>query len=344
MWILYIHWPRLNTAVNDAKAFKDVLLARYHFDEKHLIELYDEEATRKNIIAQCRHLAGKLSDDDSLVIFYAGHGQLDSITKEGSWIPVESGIKDASAWISNHDIKNYLKIDAIKAKHILLISDSCFSGDFFRGHRGALPEVTDTVIKKAFNLSSRQAVTSGGLEPVSDAGFGDHSVFSYFLLKALNENRKPFLIPSDFFPVIKAGVAENAEQFPQYGSLKDTGGSQGGEIVLFLKQESRIDALTEETVDRQKEIEYLQQMEFNAQAVKKRREAEIAAKAKELARLDAQIKAMKRRLGTAAVQADDSLDSMLAMVRQKEDQKKDLMHSAGKKKMMSVKDKMKSRN
>lgn len=46
----YINWPRLKTAVNDAKAVKDVLLSRYHFDRKHLIELYDEQATRDNIL------------------------------------------------------------------------------------------------------------------------------------------------------------------------------------------------------------------------------------------------------------------------------------------------------
>jgi len=44
-------------------------------------------------------------------------------------------------------MKNYFKIDAIKAKHILLISDPCFSGDFFRGRRGKLFKVTDKTIK-----------------------------------------------------------------------------------------------------------------------------------------------------------------------------------------------------
>lgn len=176
----YIDWPRLKTAVSDTKSLRDILLSRYHFDEDHLIELYDEEATRKNILKKLRYLAKNVGQDDSLVIFYAGHGHIDSITKAGSWIPVESGTKDVSAWISNHDIKNYLRVDAIKAKHILLISDSCFSGDFFRGHRGKLPEVTDEVIKKAYKLTSRQAVTSGGLEPVADEGFGSNSVFFPF--------------------------------------------------------------------------------------------------------------------------------------------------------------------
>jgi hypothetical protein len=35
----YIEWPRLKTAVNDAKAVKQVLLDRYFFGEEHVIEL-----------------------------------------------------------------------------------------------------------------------------------------------------------------------------------------------------------------------------------------------------------------------------------------------------------------
>jgi hypothetical protein len=313
----YLHWPRLKTAVNDARAVKDVLLERYHFEERHLIELYDAQATRKNIIAALRRLATQVGKDDSLVIFYAGHGHLDAITKEGSWIPVESGTQEASAWISNHSVKNYLKVDAIKARHILLISDSCFAGDFFRGHRGRLPDINQKVVQKAYQLTSRQAVTSGGLEPVSDAGFGDNSVFSHFLVKALKENRSPFTVPSMLFPQIKAGVAENAEQFPQFGALKGTGGQQGGELVLFLRQASRLDALNADSARKTAELDRLRRMEAEAEAAKRKENVEITRRERELAELDTKIAEIRDRLGTPA-ETDDSLDTMLAMVRKKE--------------------------
>ncbi len=47
---LYQKWPRLNTAVNDAKSVKDILLERYCYDQKYFIELYNEKATKKNIL------------------------------------------------------------------------------------------------------------------------------------------------------------------------------------------------------------------------------------------------------------------------------------------------------
>lgn len=325
-WVLaigidsYLSWPRLKTATNDAKALKSVLLERYHVDPSHVIELYDENATRKNILGTLRDLSRKVKPDDSLLIFYAGHGHVDSITKKGSWIPVESGTDDPSAWISNQDVKDYLNIDAIKAKHVLLVSDSCFSGDFFRGTRGALPEVTDTVIKKAYQLSSRQAITSGGLEPVSDAGFGGNSVFSHFLVAALKNNTKPYLIPSELFPPIKSGVAQNSEQFPQMGSLYGVGGQEGGELVLFLKQENRLENLSSDSVARQKELEQLKKAEAEAAVAKQKEQTEIAVKQAELEALDKQIAAMKRRLGSGAARSSDSLDAMVAMVEQKEQQ------------------------
>jgi len=70
----YIHWPRLETAVSDAQSVRDVLLSQYYFDKDHLFELYDEQATRKNILAKLRRLAQNVGQDDSLLIFYAGHG------------------------------------------------------------------------------------------------------------------------------------------------------------------------------------------------------------------------------------------------------------------------------
>ncbi len=313
----YIHWPRLKTAVDDAKSIKEILLSHYHFDNEHLIELYDEQATRKKIIGKLRLLAKKVHEDDSLIIFYAGHGHLDSITKEGSWVPVESGTKDASAWITNHDIKNYLKVDVIKAKHILLISDSCFSGDFFRGYRGKLPKITGKVIKRAYQLSSRQAITSGGLEPVSDAGFGKNSVFSYFLIKTLKENQKPFLVPSDMFPDIKAGVAENAKQSPRFGALKDTGGQQGGELVLFLKKELWLSDLSNDTLLGNRELDQLKQTESEAKEEVKKIAAEIAGHEKKVVALNAKIAEMEKKSDSASDATDNRLNTMLDILKHK---------------------------
>lgn len=333
LWLLtiginnYLSWPKLKTAVNDAKAVKSVLLKRYHLAPDHIIELTDEQATRHNIITAFRSLAHKVKTADSLMVYYAGHGHIDNITGKGSWIPVESGTDDPTNWISNRDVTDYLNINAIKAKHVLLISDSCFSGDFFRGNRSGLPTITDNFLKQAYTRSSRQAISSGGLEPVSDAGFGGNSVFSHFLIAALESNRQPYLIPSAIFSEIKAGVGRNANQLPQFGDLFGTGGQDGGELILFLKgaTETKLQDLGATSVARQKELEQLKKAEQESFAAKQKEQVEIAKKQAELDALDKQIAEMKARLGSGVARSGDSLDTIMAMVEQKEAQARHLI-------------------
>ncbi len=237
----YIDWPRLSTAVNDARAVKDTLLQRYYFDKYHVIELYDKDATKRNILAKLRYLSRRVGPDDSVVVFYAGHGATGLEQREGSWVPVEGGINDRSSWITNREINDYLKIDSLKAKHVLLIADSCFSGSFYAGHRGRLPRVTDKVIKQAYKNTSRLVITSGGLKPMITEEINDNSVFAHFLVKGLKENIDPFLIPSGLFKLIKAGVEKNTDLTPTYGTLKHTREQgKGGGLVAFLDQEELI--------------------------------------------------------------------------------------------------------
>ncbi|MBT3880386.1 MAG: DUF1566 domain-containing protein [Candidatus Scalindua sp.] len=247
----YTNLPRLNTSVDDAKAVKEILLKRYLFDEYHVIELYNEEATRRNILGKLRYLTRRVGPEDSVTIFYSGHGALDSAKREGSWIPVEGGMEERSSWISNKDIYNFLKIGAIQAKHVLLITNSCFSGDSFRSFRGEIPRASDEVIKQAYKQGSRQVITSGGAKPVVNKRVSDNSVFTHFFLKGLEGNKKPFFIPSELFKGIKVGLEKNGDRTPGFGTLKNKGGEKGGELLFFLN----LDELA-----RLKEIEWQERM------------------------------------------------------------------------------------
>ena len=201
--------------------------------------LYDDQATNERIIETLRLLSHKLREEDFLVIYYAGHGRLEKYTNSGYWIPVDGkpqgGNDDISSWLSNDYIKKVLK--QYEAKHILLISDSCFAGDFFRG-ANLTGERTGTDIRTAYQRRSRRTLTSGGMEPVADSGHKGHSVFAYFLCEVLKNNRKRYFRPSDsdFFPYIKKGLTYNAKQAPRYGILKDTM-SHDGEFIFFLRDD-----------------------------------------------------------------------------------------------------------
>jgi WD40 repeat protein len=224
-------WPALKNAVNDAKALETTLRNKYKFD--YFKQLYNEQATRVNIIKEMEWLVDNVKPTDNLLIFYSGHGEYNESLKKGYWVPVDALNKSTSSYISNSDIQTFL--GGIKSKHTLLISDACFSGDIFRGDSKTMPfEESDKYYAKVNNIISRKAMTSGGIEPVLDGGQNGHSIFSYYLLKILDNNDKKYLVSSQLYEGIKIPVINNSEQSPLFSAIKNAG-DEGGEFI-FLKK------------------------------------------------------------------------------------------------------------
>jgi formylglycine-generating enzyme required for sulfatase activity len=315
----YQHWPKLKTAANDAAEISKTLHDQYGFDEPQVVTLLDNQATRQRIIQSLRELAKTVGPDDSVLVFYAGHGNLDDVTGTGFWIPVEADRDDQSTWISNNDVKSLVR--AMKARHVLLVSDSCFAGDFFRGYRGGLPAITDEYVRSAFGKLSRQAITSGALEPVADEGSEGHSWFTYFLLRELRENKSPYLLPSDLWNRIRGGIAANARQEPLLGTLEAVGGEVGGEFVLFRKGLSgTLDALI------QQKKEQMTELEKADQAAKERVASDLALeqeKQSELHQLEEQISRLQQNLAQQPT-GTDNLRQLRAMVSEKEQRENEL--------------------
>ncbi|KOR30864.1 hypothetical protein TI05_13335 [Achromatium sp. WMS3] len=123
-------WGKLQTAVFDAQEVAEVLKKRYGYKVKLLID-----ATRDEILQQFTYYRNNLTRNTALLIYYAGHGWLDKEAGRAYWIPVDGGpLSDTRNWIANDDITSTLK--AMKARHVLVISDSCFSGTLTRGVAG----------------------------------------------------------------------------------------------------------------------------------------------------------------------------------------------------------------
>jgi len=220
--------PALDTPVADAKSIRDMLVSKYAFPPKNITEMYDGAATRANILHKLRELAQDLDENDNLFIYFAGHGQLDDVTGTGHWVPVDAVANNFETYIPNSTIRDY--IQACKAKHIYLISDSCFSGSLLT-ERAIPSEVSDRYYREAARRASRQVLTSGGKEPVADAGAAGHSIFAYYFLKVLQNNETNYIVPSEIFSELKVLVAGNSNQTPIQGPLRGTL-DEGGEFVL----------------------------------------------------------------------------------------------------------------
>jgi len=220
--------PPLATAVNDAHAILEVLVDQYGFSKSSVVELYNSQATKAAIIETLRNFAKKLRENDNLFIYYAGHGQLDDVTGAGHWVPADAIAGRFDTYLPNSTIRDYVK--GIKAKHILLVSDSCFAGSMLV-ERTISNQIDDRYYLEASKRTSRKVITSGGLEPVSDSGKNGHSVFAYYLIEAFRKNESSYLVPSEIFTYIKTPLANNSEQSPIQGPLQGAG-DEGGEFVF----------------------------------------------------------------------------------------------------------------
>lgn len=225
------NWPALVNASNDAKAVEKLLKSSYKFEQ--FKTLYNEQATRQNIITSLEWLVANAKENDNVFIYYSGHGEYKKELNKGFWVPCDAENPSTANYISNSDIQTY--ISGIKAKHTFLVSDACFSGDIFRGNTISVPfEESEKYYKEVHALPSRQALTSGGLEPVMDGGKDGHSVFAYYFLKTLENNQNKYFDASQLYTKVKIPVINNSEQTPKFSPIKNSG-DEGGQFIFIRK-------------------------------------------------------------------------------------------------------------
>lgn len=232
----YQYWPQLGYAANDAQGIKNMLKSKYHFKEKNIFTLLDEQATGENITS---HISDILADpkrikpNDRVFIFYAGHGMtriLPSGRKLGYIIPVDAKLdKFHSKSISMTHLQDFS--DMIPAKHVYFVMDSCYSGIALTRAGGL-----NNYINEISSRNARQILTAGGADQqVSDAGPDGHSVFTWALLKGLDGaadlDDNDIITASELGAYVSPLVSENAQQTPAFGNMV---GSQGGEFLFEL--------------------------------------------------------------------------------------------------------------
>lgn len=229
----YQQIPKLKNAVNDAKVIDQVLKDDYGFEN---VVLLDQDATRDNIMKSLNDMRKKLTENDSLVIFYSGHGEFNKETETSYWLPVDAGTDDNTKWLETQTISNQLKL--ISAKHVLIIADSCFSGTMTRAAdlNLASNSTRENYLNKLFDKPSRVLIASGGNEPVTDAGGQGHSIFSDVLIRALKEPFASVFTAEELLTRhLKESVAGRTAQTPEYKVVRNSG-HDGGDFIFVKKK------------------------------------------------------------------------------------------------------------
>ncbi|MFY0625915.1 MAG: caspase family protein [Reichenbachiella sp.] len=217
----------LDNPVSDASALYDVLTQKYNFEKENATLL--KNPTRDQIYDQLDLLSEKITDQDNLLIFYAGHGHWDEDARNGYWLPVDAQDDKKRDWMRNSAVTEYVR--EIKSNHTLLLTDACFGGSIFKT-RSAFKNAS-MAINKLHETPSRKAITSGTLSEVPD-----ESVFMRYLLKYLNNNDENHLPSEQLFYSIKPAILGNSDNIPQFGVMQGTG-DEGGDFI-FIKRNQTI--------------------------------------------------------------------------------------------------------
>lgn len=169
--------------------------------------------------------------DSRVLIWYAGHGS--TVDGEGYLLGVDAPLLDTGAQTLDTDLKAFydaamplrtfgVHLRQMRARHVLLVLDSCFAGTIFLNTR-ANPNLS---LSREMAKPVRQIITAG------DAGqeVADNGIFADMFIKAINNTEGPNRQTADqnsdgylsgtelgqfLYSTVKA-----AGQTPQYGRLK----------------------------------------------------------------------------------------------------------------------------
>jgi hypothetical protein len=197
----YANLPALRTPEFDARTIAELLRSKYGYEP---VLLLGRAAARDAVMGEINRLRRSLTAEDSLIIFFAGHGVLDGA--RAYWQVYDSAAGDDTKAVYTAQLTANLA--AMKAKQVIVIADSCFSG--------AVSEASKA------NSALKGFIASGSLEPVADIGRGKHSVFAEVLIKALSAPPKDGFTGTSLLEVIKKGMPKGAKQTPLYKPLSDT--------------------------------------------------------------------------------------------------------------------------
>lgn len=228
----YENFEDLDSPIADARAISGLLRESYGFEVDTVTD-----ATRYQIFNVLADLRRNSADYDNVLIYYAGHGYLDVVTKRGYWLPVDAERDNAANWVSTSDITNL--VAGLQSTHALVVADSCFSGTLTRSAAIDTFESRQALLDRLSSRRSRMILTSGGLEPVLDGGnpFSSHSVFADALIDALLANDS-IVEAGRLFVEIRDSVSRVSDQTPQYAPMRSAG-HDGGDFI-FIR---RIDAV-----------------------------------------------------------------------------------------------------
>lgn len=185
-------WSPLAYPESDTNRLVKLLNSSYRFDQ--VTYLRGQKATKNKILSTLNRLQRLLGPSDALLIFYAGHGQTitEGSNRGGYWVPTD-GTANPKSWVSLEALHSFMQ--GSRARHVLLMSDSCYAGSFFtRGKlENAMAPSEAGIYRRQIAKPSRYIITSGDMEAVPDK-----SSFAEHFISILEQTANPFVFSAEY--------------------------------------------------------------------------------------------------------------------------------------------------
>jgi len=192
----YKNTRKLKYAVNDAKAFYNLLVSHNKIPAANVTLLINKEAKLTNLRStlgtKLKKNAGK---EDMVIIYFAGHGatERDVMSPDGDGLekyllPCDADLKDLySSALPMREISHIFH--RIRSERLIFIADSCYSGA--SGGRtasftGIRANISDSFLNRIASGKGTVIITASSANEVSvEKDELKHGVFTHYLLEGL---------------------------------------------------------------------------------------------------------------------------------------------------------------
>lgn len=224
----------------DAEAVAEMLTGQYGFrtsidvgGEARSLVLLD--ATLREMVSAFTDLASALGEDDSLLVYYAGHGTYSEERSLAAWLPANAEKGYDPSLFTSDMLQRY--INDIRANRIIVVSDSCYAGrllDFRADDEipGPTDAERDVALLKLLDLKTRVFIAAGDNQPVLDGGGfeGRNSIFASGFLAGLSQMEGRFTARELLDKYISPKTS--ARQVPVHSILDGTGSELAADFVF----------------------------------------------------------------------------------------------------------------
>ena len=249
--------PELKYTTVDAQSIYNILIdpqyGNFHKDQVKL--LIDENATYYNIKSAIgTWLKRNTQKDDTVIIFYAGHGAPED--EKTYWVTYNANIDDLyGTALSNDELSDMF--DRIEAKTMIAFLDSCYSAATINRTDKKRGIIVGDPFQK-FKGKGRVIITSsdGKEQSLEIEKFG-HGIFTYYLLNALkgeaDDNKDGFVELDEVWNYVKYRVSDTARKHGSSQTPMLDGAYSAG--ILLSKSPERLKSIYLEAEKEKKEKE-----------------------------------------------------------------------------------------